>query len=199
MTHVCTAPQHIPCCPALPPLAPRRTCRTGDHAPGRCIAKCPRTASILCNLRTNLVTYDDNDVHNVRPDHVLSCPIRRHDVRCDAQTAGSSANLRLHHAGCRRTPGRSGKAQQQTTEWGRRQQSAVHRAIFAAAASNATPPNEDPNSASSADASASQPSEDADAARERRRSVWERAAQLHAERQVGIVADGKPIQHSVVC
>ena len=102
----------------------------------------------------------------------------------------------MHHAGCRRTPAhlshsRLAKAQLQTAEWGQRQQAAAHHAILAAAASNATPPSDNPNGASSADASASQPTEDADAARERRRSVWERAAQLHAERQVGPIADGE--------
>ena len=101
------------------------------------------------------------------------------------------------HAGCKRTPGhlhplRFGIAQLQTDNRRQRQQAAAHRAVFAAAASNATPPDDDPNGASSGDASAGKPGDDADAAQERRRKVWERAAQLHAERQVCPAVDGEP-------
>jgi hypothetical protein len=106
-------------------------------------------------------------------------------------------SLVLRRAGCKRTPGhlhrsRFGKAQLQTDNWSQWQQAAAHRAIFAAAASNATPPNDDPNGASSGDASTDKPGDGADAAQERRRKVWERAAQLHAERQVCPAANDEP-------
>jgi hypothetical protein len=190
MTCASTASSLARQCPLVSPLPARLTSiRIDSSASGHRIASAvqcsaTRNAPVCCHhfatlLGDSICTAgtESNGRNKQRDVHV-------HDRRTRTDmhivcTAGSRRPYR--HS----THFRSRTERLQTPAWRCWQPAAAHRAVFAAAAGNATPPDGDPNGASSsADASA----DDADAAQQRRRDVWERAAQLHAERQVGTVA-----------
>ena len=199
MTYVCKALQCRQCCPAVStspaPLASLRidsnasgsglqlpqTLRAMQSASGvlagNCVSRrrtqpCVNGTSVLRRPQQVCVVHAEMTAHTQSHLNARSAGLRGTRRRCE-QTHLCTARLHIHALH-------------------RRKPAAVHHAVFAAAASNATPPEDDPNGARSADAGADQASADANAAQERRREVWARAAQLHAERQVCAPTPSKP-------